>query len=361
MGKKTVSIIGTAGIPSNYGGFETLAENLVVRLGDRISFIVYCSRAKKPGNMPLEKFRDTRLLSLPLKANGISSIFYDIISMLHSIFASDTLLILGVSGCIALPFIRLLSGRRIITNLDGMEWKRSKWNSLARLFLKFSWKLAMKFSHDLILDNKCLLNNIPEKYRIKSHLIEYGGDTAIQTAKKADKAVYPFLDSWYALSVCRIEPENNIGMILEAFVQLTCFNLVIIGNWENSSWSRELRDKHRDRKNLFLADAVYDQDILYDIRSRAGLYIHGHSAGGTNPSLVEIMFHGICIFAYDVCYNRETTQDSAFYFRDSGSLADLVRNTKKTDMEASAGIMKEIAQRRYRWDTIAGKYCSLIG
>ncbi len=361
--KKRVSIIGTAGIPSSYGGFETVAENLVERLNSRISFVVYCSRyASGMKNKRADKvpYPDTRLVFLPLKANGIFSILYDIVSIFHAVFASDVLLILGVSGCLILPLIRIISRKRIIVNVDGMEWKRSKWSTPAKWFLYLSWLSAIRFSSIIISDNRCIRDYINQEFGKKSKLIEYGGDIIAGRKTALSEEDFPFINKTYALSICRIEPENNIEMILEAFLSEKDLNIAVIGNWDSSSYSQKLREKYSSSGNIYLTDAIYDRSILCEIRKRSSLYIHGHSAGGTNPSLVEIMFYDVPVIAFDVCYNRETTENKAFYFNDRDSLILLLREFTGQKIKKPGHRLAEIAERRYKWDLISEKYYKLF-
>ena len=157
----------------------------------------------------------------------------------------------------------------------------------------------------------------------------------------------------YAITVCRIEPENNCHNTLEAFSK-TNKKLIFIGNWNRSEYGRELKEKYSKFPNIIIQDPIYDIDILYALRKNAGMYIHGHSAGGTNPSLVEAMFFGCPILCYDVVYNRASTQEKAYYWKDVDELVDLL---KRTDL--CGDVMRSIAQKEYTWETIASRYEAL--
>jgi len=168
-----ISIIGTVGIPARYGGFETLAENLVKSKTEGVTYTVFCS-AKAYQEKP-DSYLGAKLRYIKLNANGISSIPYDLISMLFSL-KSDVMLILGVSGSLFLPLIRMLYRGKIITNIDGIEWKRDKWGKLARFILHVSEKFAVRFSNIVIGDNQGIIEYIKEIYQREAVLIEYGGD-----------------------------------------------------------------------------------------------------------------------------------------------------------------------------------------
>lgn len=357
--KKKISIIGVVGIPANYGGFETLVEYLTKEQGKNFDMFVYCS--SKNYKVKLSEYNNVKLKYINLHANGIYSIFYDIFSIFKSLRNSEVLLILGVSGCIVLPFVKLLSSNRIIVNIDGLEWKRAKWGGPAKRFLKFSEKIAVKYADEIITDNKVIKDYVKLEYGASSHLIAYGADH-VTNESFDDQLIekYPLVKSDYAFKVCRIEPENNIHIILEAFSILPEKNIVCIGNWENSEYGKNLKVEYTEYKNIFLLDPIYDQLILNKLRSNCSIYIHGHSAGGTNPSLVEAMYLGLPIFAFGVDYNKETTENRALYFDDVTDLVSLLNNVNTDQLSEISYEMKNIAKVRYTWSHVCKQYSELF-
>lgn len=356
---KKIAIIGTVGLPAKYGGFETLAEYLTKHLSNNYDMTVYCSA--KSYDEQLSNYNGAALKYINLHANGVQSIPYDIISILKAYRTSDTLLILGVSGCIILPIVRWFGPKNIIVNIDGLEWKRQKWNKYAKWFLKFSERMAVKYADVVTADNKVIQDHVKNEYGKSSELIAYGADHVERMPLSQEILKrYPFLGEKYAFTVCRIEPENNLHIILEAMAQQDELPLVIIGNWENSEYGRELRMKYADMGHIHLLDPIYEQNILDQIRSNCTVYLHGHSAGGTNPSLVEAMYLGLPIFAYDVAYNKETTEHQAAYFSDAEELVKLVGVISEDSLASNAGKMYEIASRRYVWSVIAQQYADLF-
>ena len=362
MNKQTtsrVAIIGTVGVPCKYGGFETLAENLVRYhrdTGRRDRLTVYCSARDYPMKPP--RYLEAELCYLPLSANGVQSVLYDILSVFWAVVRGEThLLILGVSGCICLPFLRRLTRVRVICNIDGIEWKREKWKGAAKWFLKLSEKIAVNYSDIVIADNKVIGNYVSETYGRDCMVIAYGGDHALVSAR-----VLPApegLPEQYTLALCRIEPENNVHIILEAFAGLDN-PLVFVGNWNNSAYGRKLKALYSRNANFHLLDPIYEAEALYAIRSRAKSYVHGHSAGGTNPSLVEMMHFGIPIFAHGCAFNRHSTEDKAHYFETPAELATLVLNLAPEDASSVGVAMQEIARRRYTWVHIGEAYFELL-
>ena len=207
-------------------------------------------------------------------------------------------------------------------------------------------------------DNKGIQDYVREEYHKDSVLIEYGGDHVLCEVKDMEEEVlghYHLERGGYSLALCRIEPENNVEMILKAF-SLSDKLLVFIGNWGKSEFGKSMRVSYGGKKNIRLLDPIYDLKILNVLRSNCRFYIHGHSAGGTNPSLVEAMYFAKPIFAFDVIYNRETTENKADYFKNEEELLGLLEHTDD-DVCCPKGIaMREIAERRYRWKVIAEKY-----
>ena len=344
----SIAIIGTVGVPACYGGFETLVENLLDETEQDKNIIVYCS--SKSYSVRLEKYKNANLHYIPLYANGAQSIPYDICSLCHAVYkGADNILLLGVSGAICLPFIRLFSKVRIITNIDGLEWKRAKWNGLIKKFLKYSEKLAVKFSDVVVADNSAIADYVKSEYGVESEVIAYGGDHAVINDLEHS-------DEGYALALCRIEPENNVEMILESFCK-TNKNLMFIGNWNNSDFGREMKAKYQDFENIDIVSPVYELEKLFELRQKCSFYVHGHSAGGTNPSLVEMMHFNKNILAFDCNYNRASTEDNADFF---SNVEELVHQIEQEDSFNNADTMKEIAQRRYTWKIVKQQYFSLF-
>lgn len=354
-----IAILGTVGIPANYGGFETLVENLVKYHAANslpAAVTVYCSSKSYPS--PKASYLSAQLRYVPLNANGAQSIPYDIVSLFSAIYnRSDVILLLGVSGAIALPLVRLLSRARIITNIDGIEWRREKWQGLAKHFLRVSEKMAVRFSHEVIADNGAIADYVKQAYGVDSHVIAYGGDHALSVASAAlDEYALP---ENYACAVCRIEPENNVHVVLAAFAQLPKRALVIVGNWDNSEYGRALRLRYANNANLYLLNPIYDLAKLRTLRSNASLYVHGHAAGGTNPSLVEAMHFALPIMAFDCSFNRSSTENMALFFTDSATLLSLLESSSSVSLNEIAFAMHEIAQRRYTWQIVAQQYFAL--
>ena len=371
----TVAIIGSKGIPARYGGFETLAESLVKHLTGKHEFIVYCSAPAYSSHR--SGYLGASLVYLPLNANGVQSIPYDIWSMIDASRKADVLLVLGVSGCIFLPILKLFSKKAVIVHLDGIDWQRRKWGWLARNFLRLSESIAARFADKLIADNTGIQEYIYKHHGKDSEFIAYGGDNAVsdlpvkpdnnlsvvslhKTADDSGESVVAPDVGEYVVAVCRIEPENNIHLILDAFSQLESLSLVFVGNWQANEYGGKLRKKYANVKNIRMVDPVYQPEKLFNIRNNALLYVHGHSAGGTNPSLVEAMYQGLPVLAYDVIFNRATTHNKALYFRNADELLSQLRNIDQDQLRKMSDTMLEISRDHYTWSIICDDYHQLI-
>ena len=357
---KRIGIVGTVGVPAKYGGFETLVHHLVLNWKGHIETTVYCSAKAYTREEQVNDWEGANIEYIPLKANGAQSILYDLISIWRAIRSCDVVLILGVSGCLFLPIFKMISKKKIIVNIDGLEWRRPKWNWLTKRFLMWSERMACKFADEIVTDNRILKEYAKIRYNINGRLIEYGADhTTQEKIQYDDTKRYEFLKGPYAFKVARIEPENNLHIILQTFAQFPEQNLVIVGNWENSKYGRSLKKYYSQYEHIYLLDPIYEPKELNLLRSNATYYVHGHSAGGTNPSLVEAMYLNLPVLAFDVIYNRVTTNNQALFFSDSEELADLLKRIDTLPLKRVANALYTYAKKRYTWKNVANRYADI--
>lgn len=355
--KKKVAIVGIVGVPANYGGYETMVENILDYTPEDLEYMVCCT--KTAYKEKVKEYKGAKLIYFPFKANGMQALIYDALCTIHAWFHCDTILSLGGDGTYLYPFLRLFGKRRIIHNYDGFETNRDKWNPFVKWIITGIQNKAAKYSDVHIADNDAIVPLLKDRFGVNPVTIEYGGDGAFPVKDDQRlKEKYGLEPRDYYFNVARIEPENNIHLMLEAFKRMPDKQLVLVGNWHKNEYGEELLKLYSDYKNIKMMDPIYEKQEINLLRSNCKLYIHPHSVGGTNPSLVEAMYLGLPIVAFDVVYNRATTEDKALYFKDSDSLVEIIKNEGPRYAQI-AYKMKEIADRRYRWEVISKKYANL--
>lgn len=353
-----IAIVGIRGIPNSYGGFETLAEYLAIYLASEVEMTVFCS--SKDMKSDLKQYNGATLKYVAVTSHGAMGMIYDSICIAKAVKSHDRVLILGFGAGFIMPLLKKYR-KKIILNLGGLDWKRNKWSSFAQQVIKYSEQLLVKYSNQIVSDNTGIQKYLIEEYGRESELIAYGGDQATKVhIDESDKEKYPFLSSDYAFAVTRIQKDNNIDMIIEGFIPNNNIPLVIVGNWNNSEYGIKTKAKYENMKNVYLLDAIYDQVKLDKLRSNCTIYLHGHSAGGTNPSLVEAMNLGLPIFCYASGYNEYTTQNKAVYFKNSNDLSQIIQKYENYDLEKMGEDLQIIALKNYTWSEVTAKYKSVF-
>lgn len=358
---ETLGIIGSVGVPAKYGGFETLVHYLVLNLNKQFNMTVYSSKTAYKEEERVSEWEGAKVKYIPLQANGYQSVFYDLWSMIHALKYCNYLLILGLSAGIFIPILKLFSKKKFIVNIDGLEWRRPKWNWFARTFLLFSERMVCKYADEIVTDNRILQEYVKIRYSRESRLIEYGADhTAPRPISDKTLATFPFLKEGYAFKVARIEPENHIHTVLEAFAKNPDLNFVLVGNWDASNYGKKLRAHYKKLDHIYLLDPIYDIKQLDSLRSNAKVYIHGHSAGGTNPSLVEAMYLKLPVIAFDAIFNRVTTNNQAIFFETAQELSGILKSLERYPLFAISDNLKAIADKKYTWKSISNNYARVI-
>lgn len=355
-----IAIVGIQGLPNQYGGFETLSEFLVRHLGERHEFTVYCSEVDQKGRP--EEYLGAHLKYYNITSHGGKGILFDCKCLWDAIHGDyDVILILGFGPGPLMPFLFRKTKKKIILNFGGLDWKRDKWSKKAQLVIKTCEKLLVRNSAIIVSDNRKIHDYVMEEYGRESELIAYGGDQASPLPVTNElRTRYPFLNDKYAFEVARIQSDNNIEMLMLAFMKAKVMPLVLVGNWKSTEWGRMMKTRYEDEDSLVLLDAIYDKSILDVLRSNCYVYVHGHSAGGTNPSLCEAMYLGLPIFAFSNGYNENTTNHQAKYFSDVDELCKMVQSTPEDELDKMRPLMKQYAHEHYRWEGIAKEYEKLF-
>lgn len=344
-----IAIVGSKGLPAAYGGFETLAEYLAISLfskGHQVT--VYCS-----GKGP-KKYKGVELKYLPLRANGVQGIAYDFFSLIHANKRADVILMLGSPAGFLLRFIPSLRDK-LVFNYGGLDFNRAKWNRFIQSIIKLGKDQAVRRSWKIVADNQKIFDFITLENNIeksKLSLIPYGGDYALKTIK--DPGIP--LPKKYFLTIARIQEDNNIEIILESGIKSEA-NLVVVGNWNVSTWSKKVYRKYQKHENLTLLNPIYDVSHLAFLRSNCIGYIHGHSAGGSNPTLIEMMFFRKPLFCFNNGFNNYTTNGCATYWNDINQLVAILSSSESWSVDP---LLYEYAATHYMWNNIVEKYLEIF-
>ncbi len=351
-----IAFIGSAGLPNRYGGFEAFVEHCAPTIARMVRAVtVTCDASLYPDQSTL--WNGVHRVFIPLRANGVSSILHDALAFMCVFRRASHIIVLGISGGVWFPLFRLmcsLSGKKLVINVDGIEWRRGKHTHLRRWFLRLSDALAQRFAHHVIYDNAALAQYLSPCARRKSSLIAYPGDHVLRLPQIS-------MQIGTALTICRIEPENNLEMLIEGFLASPLKRYTIVGNWKRSAYAKQLQAKYENNPRIVMLDATYDHHKLAVLRQSCHVYLHGHSVGGTNPSLVEMLFYDCHILCFDVPFNRATAAERAIYFSSSRQLAKILEDIVMSNQDP--GNSSPQAESTYTTNAIAKKYvqiCALL-
>ncbi|MEO0470975.1 MAG: glycosyltransferase [Bacteroidota bacterium] len=354
--KSKIGIIGSSGVPARLGGSETLTHHLVLHLSQEFELFVFGSKRPYRKTERKSHWHGARTIFSPFANRGIQRPLYALSSMLFAIGSTQMVLILGLTGVLLLPILKLLTNRRFLVLIDALHWHKNQSNSFRKMYLRLGERIAVRYADVLIADNLAIQHYLRKTYGVQAAMVSVGGNhvraiSPTDAEKRRDE--FPFLAERYVLNICRIEPHNHIDMILRTFAQYPRYQLVLVGDWSGSEYGISLKKHYQAYENMHLLDAIYDADTLNLLRSRAFVYLHSHQAGGTNASLVEAMSQGLPVIAYDNASNRETTQNQARYFNHHLAIISALENMSLSEMRHLGENMNRIALQRYSWAYIA--------
>lgn len=355
-----IAILGTRGVPNHYGGFEQFAEFFSLFLAENNHEVfVYNSH-----NHPYQEktFKGVNLIHCydpEFKIGTAGQFIYDLNCILDSRKRNfDIILQLGYTSSSVWHFL-LPKKPLIITNMDGLEWKRTKYSKPVQNVLKFAEKLAVKSSDYLISDSLGIQKYITEKYNKDSTYIAYGASVFDQPDEKI-LAEYKVEKYNFNMILARLEPENNIETILDGVVLSNNQDeILVIGN-HNTKFGSYLKQKYIFSKNIRFLGAVYNLKHLDNLRYFSNLYFHGHSVGGTNPSLLEAMASRALIIAHDNDFNSAILKENAFYFSNPDQVKNLILKIKKNDNLQFIQNNFDAIAGKFNWEKINGEYLQLF-
>jgi len=362
--KWNIAILGTRGIPNRYGGFEQFAEQFAVRMvlkGHNVS--VYA-----PHHHPYkeEDYKGVHLIRRhdpEAKLGTAGQFVYDLNCILDSRKRNfDIILQLGYTS--STMWWRLLPRRSlIVTNMDGLEWKRSKYNRLTRWYLRQAERWGALHSDYLIADSKSIKTYLDNKFNRSSVFIPYGAEV-FSPRENAIQQLQEFLLNpfEYDLLIARFEPENNIEIALQTYVAEGQRTLVLVGSYDKTKFGSRCYSRFSQYSNIRFVNGIYDGNLLNTLRYYSRLYIHGHSVGGTNPSLLEAMACGCLIAAHNNTFNHSVLEDHALYFDSKDSLLKVIsREQNRDNYQHWIQSNREKINSLYNWDSITNDIKTRFG
>lgn len=353
-----IAMVGTRGVPARYGGFETCVEEVGKRLvaaGHEV--IVYC-RGEEDGP---QYHLGMRLVHLPaLRQRTMETLSHTALSVAHAVAQDrpDVALVFNAANSPLLPPLRA-AGIPLATHVDGLEWKRGKWGPLGRRYYRIAESLAVRWSDALIADAIGIQEYYQDEFSVQTHLITYGAPQVTRT-EHPGLAELGLTPDGYHLVVARMEPENHVSLIVDGYARSEATKpLVVVGSAPYAdAYIAQVRALADDRV-VFLG-GVWDQELLDQLYANALVYWHGHSVGGTNPSLLRAIGAGAPVNAYDVIFNREVLDSAGRYFRTPQDVRRLVQEAEADiDATTARGPLSRGRSAHYDWDDVAARYETL--
>ena len=354
-----IAIIGTRGIPNNYGGFEQFAEYLSVGLVNQgHEVFVYNSHNH---SYKADNWKGVNIIHCfdPEYLIGSSGQFiYDLNCIINSRKQDvDIVLQLGYTSS-SIWNIFMPKKAILVTNMDGMEWKRSKFSKIAKLYLYIAERLCIRYTDHFIADSLGIKDYLNHTFSIESTYIPYGAELMSKSNTDILKR-YNLRKYNYDILIARMEPENNIEMIIEGYLgSKKERDLVIIGNL-NAKFGKYISKRYNDTGIKYLG-FISGIENLNSLRNFSNLYFHGHSVGGTNPSLLEAMASNSLICAHDNIFNKSILEQDAYYFSHSEQITDLINNKMKVKENEFVINNKEKINNSYLWKKIISDYDSFF-
>ncbi|MBC8266390.1 MAG: DUF1972 domain-containing protein [Flavobacteriales bacterium] len=353
-----IAILGTRGIPNNYGGFEQCAEYLSVGLTKKGHKVTVYSPDFHPYKD--DEYKGVKIIrkSSPQQYLGssVSNFLYDYYCFKDAAKKDfDIILELGlITASLSIIFINHRN-KIVATNIDGLEWKRLKWSGFVQKITKALEKYGIKHSDYLIADNIGIQEYIRQEYGRNSKYISYGAVENL-TPNPNCLSFYEIIQKEYLLTIARLEPENNLEIMFDGYIKSNCtIPYIIVGN-HLTEYGDFLKDKYRNTGIKFLG-GIYNKVDLDNLRHYSKFYLHGHSVGGTNPALLEAMAASCFIIAHNNQFNKSVLEDNSFYFDDANTLTNLLNNNallEKKNQYTSNNLNK--IKKVYAWENIVNQY-----
>jgi glycosyltransferase involved in cell wall biosynthesis len=366
--KLRIGMLGLYGMPMeklHFTGFETGFGEIAPRLAQaEYEIVIYCRRGSYPAAMRVPSYRGVELVYVPSPGGkNFSGLIATFFAVLHALVAGryDVIFFVNVGMGHHAALCRLF-GHKVVMNVDGLDWTRAKWGPVAKWYFLSAARSAVRFCTELVTDAEAMRLFYLERFRKETTMIAYGA--YIERSEKPELISQFGVDpQQYYLIASRLIPENHADVIARAFLRTDSSKKLLIAGGANydSPFHRELRALAGDR--IILAGHIDDQEVIKELHCNCFVYVHGHSVGGTNPSLLKAMGYGNCILALDTVFNREVLEDGGVFFpRDEAVLAQEMRALEADPHRiAELRLMgPERIRKHYTWEKIARQYDDLF-
>lgn len=353
-----IALIGTRGIPAAYGGFETAVEEVGRRLVERgHRVLVYGRDAGTVG----DEYLGMRRVTLPaVRQKALETLSHTALSTAHAVTKArpDAAFVFNAANS---PFLPLLRARRVpvALHMDGLEWRRSKWGPRGKAYYRRAEAFGVRTADAIIADAPGIADYYRHQFDVPSELIRYGAPLLDRASEEGIRAL-GLEPGGYHLVVARFEPENHVREIVEGYAASAASKpLVVVGSAPYAAeYTAGIDAVAAADDRIRLLGAVYDQDLLDALYHHAYTYLHGHSVGGTNPSLLRAMGAGTAVIAFDVGFNREVLDERGWYFADAAAAATGIEAAESdpSAVDAVAAELRTRAAADFSWDDVAGAY-----
>jgi len=357
-----IAMVGTRGVPARYGGFETAVEEIGSRLVERGHEVtVYCRRPADGSPAPAEHL-GMRLVHLPaLRTKVLETLTHTALSSAHVALQRRAHDVAFVFNSANSPFVPLFRARRIpvAVHVDGLEWRRAKWGGAGRNYYRMAESLAVRWGDALIADAEGISDYYRDEFGASTTGLSYGAPVLrdLPTDRLHQLDLEP---GGFHVVVARFEPENHVDLVVRAVrASNALLPVVVVGSAPYAdAYTNAIREVADSDARIRLVGAVWDQDLLNQLYAHAASYIHGHSIGGTNPSLLRAMGAGAAVVALDVRFNRQVLGPAGMFFSDEESLGNaLVTVERHPDLSRRLGqALQQRAATEYRWDDVTTGY-----
>jgi glycosyltransferase involved in cell wall biosynthesis len=352
MNKIKVAFVGTRGIPNNYGGFEQFAEYISKELVQSdFEVTVYNPSFHSYNASEYEGVKIVKKWSPEALIGNSANFIYDFLSYRNAIKSNhDIVYLAGYSTVFPANILIRKNNSKIVTNMDGLEFKRSKYSKLAQIFILFTEKIAVWRSDFLVSDNIGIQKYYEKTYKKSSFFIPYGAEIPL-TFDESILKTYNVVKNEYFLLIARFEPENNLEMIFNGYLKSSSkLKFLAVGNC-NNKYGKSIQKKYPQIQYI---DSLYNKEHLNSLRHFSSIYFHGHSVGGTNPSLLEAMACQSFIFSHNNEFNKSVLHDNANYFKNSEEISNGISNIEEIKIKKNNFVESNLKKIKsiYTWENI---------